>query len=143
MSTPAMRPSLEPGISKSFRIFLRICGLLASLFAFFYLVVPVPYQAMVHWPFNDPVYTGLLGVTYLAFAIGTLLAVKAGSWREVRLFVRFSLVWLGMISAFSIYSIFGIPMPEEALGGVLLDTAITCVLTLVLLGFYTKQERHW
>jgi hypothetical protein len=125
----------------SFRIFMGICIPLSMAYGALYTFIPSQYHRWIHWPFNDPAYTGLLGCVFLSFSLGLILAVKECYWERIRLFIEFSMIWLALTSIFSLWSIFKIAMPPDALPGVIEDTILTSILFTVFLFFYRAQSR--
>jgi len=114
---------------------------LSMLYGVLYTFIPSLYHQWIHWPFNDPSYTGLMGCVFFSFSIGLGLAIRETSWLKIKLFIEFSMVWLALTSIFSAWSFFGIAMPASAKPGVIEDTILTTALFGFFLFFYRAQGK--
>ncbi|MBY9019647.1 MAG: hypothetical protein KGD67_01220 [Candidatus Lokiarchaeota archaeon] len=84
-------------IKKITKIALIWYGVAGLLFAFSYLVLTEIFAwTIMQWPYNDPVTFWSMGISLLAFGIGSLMAYFKKEWEEIKLLFVVMLMWVLM-----------------------------------------------
>jgi hypothetical protein len=129
-------------LTKSFKVFVAITIFCAGIYGVAYVFAFEAYRKLVAWPFYDPVYAGLLGVTYFALAAGAALVLSSKTWEHARSLVLVFIIWLGLVSLFSVWALVRIQVPPSTRNGMVMDTLLTTVLALGYVYFYWRQEQR-
>ena len=61
-------------ISKGLKLWFIISSIVGFIFTFIYLIVLEIYWTMVDWPYFDPIFGRILGITLLTISIISLMA---------------------------------------------------------------------
>lgn len=128
-------------ISKGLKIWFLISCVLGCIFTIIYLIVLEPYWAMVDWPYFDPIFGRILGITLLSITIISALAYRETDWENVKLFVEFSIIWLVSLAIVNIWSVFVTPFSPTALGSVAFDTTLLIILAIGNIYFFIQHQK--
>ena len=128
-------------IQKLTKISLLLYALAGFIFAFLYLVIPdIFIYDLTQWPFNDPIYFRLFGVTLLVLGLASLLAYFKKEWEQIKLFFELALMWLLMVTIINFFELTMLSLPVIALANTIVDTILVAIY--LILGIYCCMKQR-
>lgn len=128
-------------ISKGLKLWFLISSIVGFIFTFIYLVVLEIYWTMIDWPYFDPIFGRILGITLLTISIISVLAYRETEWENVKIFVEFAIIWLISLIIVNIWSVFATSFSPTALGSVWFDTTLLIVMAIVNIYFFLQHQK--
>ncbi len=128
-------------ISKWLKLWFLINSILGLIFTIIYLIILEIYWVMVDWPYFDPIFGRILGITLLTLTIMSVMAYRETDWENVKIFVEFSIIWLMSLAIVNIWSVFVTPFSPTALSSVAFDTTLLIVLAIGNIYFFIQHQK--
>ena len=117
-------------ITKRLKILLLINAIIGLSFAFFYLVAPYYYLALIEWPFFDPYYSWAFGGVFLILSSFLLRSIRRNHWEKCKSVLEITIAWQILILILNIISLILIPTPIISI----LSTWIYNLIFITLIG---------
>ncbi|MFW9899292.1 MAG: hypothetical protein ACFFDO_08555 [Candidatus Thorarchaeota archaeon] len=128
-------------ISKWLKLWFLINSILGLIFTIIYLIILEIYWVMVDWPYFDPIFGRILGITLLTLTIMSVMAYRETDWENVKIFVEFSIIWLISLAIVNIWSVFVTQFSPTALASVAFDTTLLIVLAIGNIYFFIQHQK--
>ena len=96
-------------ITKRSKILLIINVVVGLSSAFFYLVIPYYYLALIEWPFFDPYYSWAFGGVFLILSSFLLRSIKLDHLEKCKSVLEITIAWQILILILNIISLIFIP----------------------------------
>lgn len=128
-------------ISKEFRLFLLIEGIVALIFAFLYLAITDAYLEFTEWSYDDPYYPRAFGGTLLILGFFTLVAAYRKEWIKIRILVETGFLWMIMVTIMNILELIIITQSSGAILNTILNTVIIVIFIAGTIYFYLKERK--
>ncbi len=128
-------------ISKGLKLWFLISSIIGFIFTFIYLVILEIYWIMVDWPYFDPIFGRILGITLLCLGVFSFLSYRETEWERVKIFLEFSILWEISLSTVNLWSVFVTPFSTTALFWVWFDTALLMVMAIVNIYFFWQHQK--
>jgi hypothetical protein len=102
----------EKNISKFLKYVFLTSGLAAFLFGIVFILFVEVYNSLLDWPYEEPLYTRVLGAVLLSLAILQWLSYREKKWKTVKNLVIMMIVWhlLGTIVTLAGQFLFNLPL---------------------------------
>ena len=126
-------------ITKKLKIFFLIDAIIGLVFAFFYLVAPYYYLALIEWPFFDPYYSWAFGGVFLIFSSFLLISIKQNQWEKGKSVLEITIAWQMLILILNVNSLIFIPTPIFSIIIIWLTNIIFIILIGFSIYFYRKN----
>ena len=127
-------------ISKPFKIFLIIAGIVAFIFAIIYLIIPELYLRSTGWRYYDPFYSRYAGMVSLVIGIFIFVAIKREEWEKIQLYVEMCITYLLFVIILTIWSLIVVSQTPTSLSHSIFTMVIFIILDVVAIYFYVKER---
>jgi hypothetical protein len=128
-------------ISKPFKIFLIIAGIIALIFAIIYLIIPELYLSSIDWPYYDPFYSRYAGIVSLVISIFIFVAIKRGEWEKIQLYMEMCITYLLFVIFLTIWALIVVSQSPTSVINSIFTMVIFIILDVVAIYFYVKERK--
>jgi hypothetical protein len=126
----------EKNISKVLKYVFLTSGLAAFVFGLTFILFVEVYYSLLAWPYEDPLFTRVLGAVLLSLALLQWLSFREKKWENVKNLVIMMIVWhlLGAIVTIAGQFLFNLP-----LGNLIHIIVLVVFLIAYLYAFYLHR----
>jgi len=128
-------------ISKGFKILMIVAGAIALFYGIWWTFLTSTYYDMVGWVYSDPSSVRGQGATLILLGIFNCLAAWRMEWEKVKFYVQFAFGWLIAMLILNIVNPFLPLFPPAGLIVALTNIAFLAAIIVLLIYFYTQQEK--
>ena len=102
----------EKNISKVLKYVFLASGLAAFIFGIAFILFVEVYYSLLNWPYQDPLFSRVLGAALLGLAILQWLSYREKKWENVKNVVLMMIIWhlLGAIVTITGQFLFNLPL---------------------------------
>ena len=102
----------EKNISKVLKYVFLASGLAAFIFGIAFILFVEVYYSLLGWPYEEPLFTRVLGAALLGLAILQWLSYREKKWENVKNVVIMMIVWhfLGAVVTITGQFLFNLPL---------------------------------
>ena len=102
----------EKNISKVLKYVFLVSGLAAFIFGITFILFLEWYSSLLNWPYQDPLFSRVLGAALIGFGILQWLSYREKKWENVKNLVIIMIVWhlLGAIVTLTGQFLFNLPL---------------------------------
>lgn len=126
----------EKEISKFLKYVFLLSGLAAFVFGIAFILFVEIYYSLLNWPYEEPLFTRVLGAVLLSLAILQWLSYREKKWENVKNVVIMMIVWhlLGAIVTLTGQFVFILP-----LGNLIHIIVLIVFLVAYIYAFYLQR----
>jgi len=128
-------------ISKAFKIFMIVAGAIALFYGIWWTFLTGTYYDMVGWVHSDPSSVRGQGGTLIILGIFNCIAALRIEWEKMKFYVQFAFGWLIIMLILNFVNFFDPLVPAAQLLVVWINIAFLSAIIVLLIYFYTQQEK--